>query len=111
MPRSARIWQRILLALCLAGLFAVAEGAWATYVLYGDVFGGAVYGPSTAAPFLDRFDSVQPGSLAERSGIRAGDEIDLRRMTPEARYWERNEFLLGKPLQFSRSCEMEPFVR
>jgi hypothetical protein len=96
---NARIWQRIVFALCLIGLCAVAECAWATYYLQGDIFGGAVSGPVTAAPFLDRFDSVVPGSLANRSGIRAGDELDLRLMSPEARYWERNELLAGLPIR------------
>jgi hypothetical protein len=53
----------------------------------------------TAAPFYDRFDSVVSGSLADRSGIRAGDAIDLRLMTPEARYWERNELLAARPIE------------
>ncbi|MBV9646694.1 MAG: hypothetical protein JO043_04445 [Candidatus Eremiobacteraeota bacterium] len=53
----------------------------------------------TTAPFLDRFESVVAGSLADRSGIRAGDAIDLHRMTPAERYWERNELLAGKPLR------------
>ncbi|HKE37009.1 MAG TPA: hypothetical protein VKB39_06235 [Candidatus Baltobacteraceae bacterium] len=99
MASAARIWQRVVFALCLAGLCAVAEGAWATYKLQGDVFGGAVNGPVTEAPFLDRFESVVPGSLADRSGIHAGDALDLRLMAPEVRYWERNEFLAGAPIR------------
>jgi hypothetical protein len=101
MPNAARIWQRTVFALCLIGFFAIAESAWATYNLQGDIFGSAVYGPVTAAPFLDRFESVVPGSLAQRSGIRAGDALDLRLMTPEARYWERNELLAGVPIRLA----------
>lgn len=93
-----RIWQRVLLGLSLVGVLAVAESAWATYALEGDLFGGSVYGPMTTAPFLDTFQGVIPGSIVGHSGIRAGDAIDLRRMTPEARYWERNELLAGKPM-------------
>lgn len=98
MPKAARLWQTVVFALCAVGLFAIAEAAWATYNLEGDIFGGAVYNPVTAAPFFDRFSSVVPGSLADRSGIRAGDAIDLRFMPPPARYWERNELLAGKPI-------------
>lgn len=94
-----RIWQRVLLGLSLVGILAVVEAAWATYALEGDLFGGAVYNPTTTAPFLDTFQTVVPGSVADRSGIRAGDAIELRRMTPEARYWERNELLAGKPMR------------
>ena len=62
-----------------------------------DVFGGGggANGPVTTGPFLDRFESVAPGSLGERSGIRAGDALDLRLVPPAARYWERNEQLAG----------------
>ncbi len=98
MPSGTRIVQGVYFALCLIGLFAVAESAWATYALYGDVFGGSPFGPVTEAPFLDRFDSVVPGSLAEHSGIRAGDVVDLRSMTPQARYWLRNEWLVATPI-------------
>lgn len=101
MPSAARVWQRVVFALCLIGLFAVGESAWATYNLEGDIFGGEPYGPATSAPFLDTFAAVVPGSLAERSGIHALDAIDLNRMTPEARYWERNELLAGKPIRLA----------
>ena len=83
------------------GLLAVAESAWATYYLYGDVFGGEPFGPVTVAPFLDRFETVVPGSLAQRSGVRAGDAIDLRSIAPATRYDERNELLAGKPVRFA----------
>lgn len=98
---GVRAWQRIVFALCSIALLAVAESAWATYNLQGDVFGSSVSGPVTTAPFLDRFDSVVSGSLADRIGIRAGESIDLRRMTPEARYWERNELLAARPIDLA----------
>ncbi len=98
MPKAVRLWQTVVFGLCAVGLFAIAESAWATYNLEGDIFGGSVYNPITTAPFLDRFDSVVPGSLADGSGMRAGDAIDLRRMTRAARYWERNELLAGQPI-------------
>ena len=98
MSNAARIWQMVVFALCAVGLLAIAEAAWATYNLEGDIFGGSVYNPITAAPFFDRFSSVVPGSLADRSGIRAGDAIDLRRVTRAVRYWERNELLAGQPI-------------
>lgn len=83
------------------GMLAIGEAAWATYNLEGDIFGGSIYNPVTKAPFYDRFESVVPGSRADRSGIRAGDAIDLRRMTPAARYWERNELLAGRPIRLT----------
>ena len=101
MPRGECIWQRAIFGLCCIGFLAVAESAWATYHLQGDIFGGEPFGPVTTAPFLDRFDSVVSGSLAQRSGIRAGDAIELRMMTPEARYWERNELLAGRPIRLA----------
>ncbi len=101
MPHSALVWQRVVFALCLIGLFAVAEGAWATYNLEGDLFGGEPFGPVTSAPFIDTFGSVVPGSVGDRAGIRGGDAVDLRRMTPAERYWERNELLAGKPIRLA----------
>ena len=95
---KARTWQTLVFSLFVLALFAIAEEAWATYNLQGDIFGGAVYNPETAAPFLDRFDAVVPGSLGDRSGIRPGDAIDLRLMSPSARYSLRNELLAGKPI-------------
>lgn len=100
--KSALVWQRALLALWVIGLFAVAECAWSTYYLEGDFYGGSVYNPVTIAPFTDRFDAVTPGSVAERSGIRAGDSIDLLRITPSARYRERTgEPIRGEPLRLA----------
>ena len=96
-----RVLQKIIFALCSIALLAVAESAWATYHLQGDVFGSAVSGPVTTAPFFDRFDSVVSGSVAERNGIGVGDAIDLRRMTSDARYWERNELLAARPLRLA----------
>jgi len=98
MSKSARVWQSVLLALCFVGLLAVAECAWATYYLYGDIYGGSVYAPVTVAPFVDRFESVVPGSVVQRAGIRAGDEIDLRLATPDVRYHERDEQLVDSPM-------------
>jgi len=83
------------------GLLAVAESAWATYYLYGDVFGGEPFGPVTAAPFLDRFETVVRDTPAARGGIRTGDAIDLRLVAPAARYGERNELLAGQPVRFA----------
>ena len=99
MPKAARVWQTVVFVLCAAGLLAVAESAWATYNLEGDLFGGSVYDPATTAPFLDHFDAVVPGSVAALGGVRAGDAIDLRLMTPETRYWERNELLAARPIR------------
>lgn len=99
MPAGTRVWQRVVLVLCCFGLLAVAESAWATYALEGDAFGGEPFGPTTTAGFVDTFGSIVPGSVAARNGIRVGDAIDLRRMTPEDRYRERNELLAGVPLR------------
>lgn len=96
---TAHLWRSALLTLSLLGLLAVAESAWATYALEGDVFGGVGIYTATTGPFLDTVESIAPGSLAQRSGMRAGDAMDLRLMTPETRYWERNELLAGRPIQ------------
>ncbi len=97
----ARVWQRIVLMLCLIALLAVAESAWATYYLEGDAFGGEPFGPVTSSQFVDTFQTIVPGSVAARSGIRAGDAADLRRMTPEDRYHLRNELLAGEPMRLA----------
>ncbi|HLJ84782.1 MAG TPA: hypothetical protein VKT51_11460 [Candidatus Eremiobacteraceae bacterium] len=97
----ARLWRSALLALCVVGIVAISECAWATYYLDGDLFGGSVYDPPTIAAFLDRFDAITPGSVTQRSGIQPGDEVDLLRMTPAARYYERDELLAGKPIQLA----------
>ncbi|MBV8148280.1 MAG: hypothetical protein JO092_04245 [Candidatus Eremiobacteraeota bacterium] len=99
MPSVARFWQRVVFALCLLGVCASAEAIWATYNLQGDFTNSTVNGPVNPAPFLDRFDKVDPGTVAERAGIRSGDELDLRLMTPRERYWERNEQLAGVRLR------------
>ncbi|HLI96578.1 MAG TPA: hypothetical protein VKT72_10900 [Candidatus Baltobacteraceae bacterium] len=101
MPAGTRVWQRIVLMLCLIGLLAAAESAWATYYLEGDAFGGEPFGPVTSAQFVDTFRTIVPGSVAARSGIRAGDAIDLRRMMPAERYGLRNELLTGKPMHLA----------
>jgi hypothetical protein len=51
MPKAVRLWQTVVFGFCTVGLFAIAEAAWATYNLEGDIFGGAVYNPVTTAPF------------------------------------------------------------
>ncbi|HEV3153144.1 MAG TPA: hypothetical protein VGZ02_05025 [Candidatus Baltobacteraceae bacterium] len=99
MPAGTRVWQRVVLVLCLVGLLAVVESAWATYYLEGDAFGGEPFGPVTTSQFVDTFQALVPGSVAERAGIRIGDAIDLRRMIPGARYHLRNELLAGEPLR------------
>ena len=98
MTQDARVWQNVLLTLCVVGLLAVAECAWATYYLYGDLFGGSVYAPVTVAPFVDRFETIVPGSVVERGGIRVGDKVDLRQATPDVRYHERDEQLARVPM-------------
>ncbi|HYK52302.1 MAG TPA: hypothetical protein VEV38_02105, partial [Candidatus Eremiobacteraceae bacterium] len=100
--KSTHVWQRALLTLCAIGLVAVAECAWGTYYLEGDFYGGSVYNPVTTAPFVDQFESVTSGSVAQKSGIRAGDAIDLLRISPDARYHERTgEPLMGDPLRLA----------
>ena len=98
---GVRAWQGVVFALCAIGLLAIAESAWATYNLQGDVFGSAVSGPVTSAPFFDHFDSVVSGSVGERAGIRGGDAIDLRLLTRATRYWERNELLAARPIRLA----------
>ena len=99
MQRDALVWRRGLFLLCLLGLLAVGENIWASYTLFGDVFGGAVNTPGVTAPFVDTVSAIVPGSLASRSSIRVGDQIELARMTPAERYWERDNLLYGRPIR------------
>ena len=54
----------------------------------------------TRTAFVDRLESIptQFTGAATRPDLRVGDDIDLRRMTPEARFRWRNQPVPGEPV-------------
>lgn len=99
MPGNIIIWQRGLLGLCLIGFLELAQSIWGFYALSGDIFGSVLYAPVPVAAFLDRVTPPIPGSLAQQSGLRGGDVLDLRKMSADERYWERNGWLKGRQVR------------
>jgi hypothetical protein len=74
--------QRILLALCALAAILIAIAFWMTIDVAGA--GGANFDP-TAIPFVLRATSIEPGSAEDAAGIRAGDTLDVRDVSPSVR--------------------------
>lgn len=83
-PSSTRRWRALLLTLCL---FCAAINS---YSLFTDAIeASSALGfqvDQTADPALVRITSVDSGSAAEKSGLRAGDLIHFRELSPGNRY-------------------------
>jgi len=92
---QAMLRQRTLLALCALAAVAIAVALWMTLNLYGA--SGARWVPS-GAPFVDEVAAVQAGSPAEGAGLRVGDRLDIRDLSPENRLRDRNGLVLGQPV-------------
>ncbi len=101
---STKAWRLLLLGLCAFGVLQLLLTVWMQVghmaVLPGFTpsgFAGS-YGVeiTTVAPFADRL-TVTPGSDAYRVGLRTGDIIDLRALSPGERYrWETKWWWLGE---------------
>ncbi len=93
MSRAHRAWQHWLFVLCAVGVASIA--GMLLMQMYAADFGFRA--KPTARPYVDRI-VVHPGSAAASSGLRAGDLVDVRRLTPQARirlaYGER----AGEPI-------------
>ena len=87
---QAMLRQRTLLALCALAAVAIAVALWMTLNLYGA--SGARWVPS-GAPFVDEVAAVQDGSPAEGAGLRVGDRLDIRDLSPENRLRDRHQRL------------------
>lgn len=74
------LWKWLLITLCILGLIGQVAWAISVFGLGGRPWFGmwGAYLAPTAQPYVARFEQPQPGLAAERAGIKAGDEIDLR---------------------------------
>lgn len=83
---STARWRLGLLALVAFGVFSLGVMIWSMLGLQGH-FGMST--DSTATPFVLRVSSIVPGSAAARAGVRVGDLVDLRVLTPAQRFdWQ-----------------------
>lgn len=75
-------WRRLLLGLC-----ALAVVLWAVNLFMGLRTRGAFqeFPASSGTPYTERF-FVLPGGAAFRGGLRTGDTVDVRALSPEKRY-------------------------
>lgn len=86
-------WRRLLLALCAFALLQLGISAWAEVTNFAAIPGlvanslpGEGAGiATTATPFVDRLTFPRSNPLWRR-GLRSGDLVDLRRLTPVQRY-------------------------
>ena len=85
--------QRILLALCALAALAVAIALWITLNLYGA--SSARWIPS-GVPFVDVVASVDQGSPPAEAGLRVGDRLDIRDLSPAGRLRFRNGLVVGE---------------
>ena len=93
-PRSRAIVGRlILLSLCATAVIAIAVALWMTTNLFG--YSGARWAPSRV-PFVDRVVSLQTGTPADIAGVRVGDRLDIRDLSPAARLRHRNGLVFGQ---------------
>ncbi len=98
-------WRRLLLALCAFGLLQSGFETWTELsrmaFIPGFAAGGyAGYGSAderpTKTPFIDRL-TIAPGSEAYREGLRTGDLLDLRALSPSERYrWRAQWWWIGE---------------
>lgn len=86
-------WRRLLLGLCALGFVLTANAVWTGAYTLG-VDPGVIRSYTSPlpvpkvtgeAPFVIRIDAP-PGSPAYRQGLRSGDLLDLRLLTPGERY-------------------------
>ncbi len=77
----AKVRQRALLTLCVFALVQLIASVVYAHVIdgYGDV------DTTNVRPFVVRVDRVDPQSPLSRDGLRAGDMIDLKAMSPSDR--------------------------
>lgn len=85
MKLTANAWRLLLLALCVLGV------ALTVIDLYTGATQRAVwrlgFAPSAGEkPYLVKIDSIHPNSPASRAGLRQGEILDLRPMSPQDRY-------------------------
>jgi hypothetical protein len=87
--------QRVLLALCALAAILIAIASWMTIYVAGAA--DASFDP-TATPFVQSVTSIVPGSAADVAGIRAGDTVDIRDLSPAVRLRLNNGPRAGEPV-------------
>ena len=88
----ARIVQGLLLGLVLFGVVQLVVSVVYAHVIDGYV---GVTSATAVAPLRVRIDGVAPRSPVERDGLRAGDVVDLRAMSPDDRMDWTNYLKVG----------------
>ena len=81
---SVSSWRAVLLALCLLATVANAASLFTDSIEASSALGFTVSRTSDSA--VVRVDTVDAGGAAEKSGLRAGDRIDVRNLAPGVRY-------------------------
>src|SRR5580692_8824377 len=87
-------WRPWLLALCAFGLALVVANAVTDLTVSGSI---GLSGTPTAVAFVDRL-AVRPGGAAAESGVRTGDLLDRRGLSPAARFRLYYGARVGEPL-------------
>jgi hypothetical protein len=87
-------WRPWLLALCALGIALIVVNAVIDLTVSGSL---GLSGTPTAVAFVDRL-AVRPGGAAAESGIRTGDLLDRRRLSPAARFRLYYGARVGEPL-------------
>ncbi len=90
---SAAGWRRLLVGLGVFGFIQLGIIIWMNVYVHGADAGIAtaatspfsVTGSATETPFVDRL-TVATGSSSYRAGLRTGDRVDLRLLSPAERY-------------------------
>lgn len=89
LTKGAIIWQRALLSACALVVIVVAAEVALVTTLWGSVH---VRSATTAQPFVDRIVAAPLQPL-----LKPGDLVDLRRMTPQARFtWRSYDARFGQ---------------
>ncbi len=101
---QSAVWRTVLLSLCaITAFFAIATAF--CVIGIGDAppwSGRWGWGWGSAQiPFGIQLDGVDPGGPADRAGLRAGDRIDLRKVSLQERYWVIVRALNGRPVALS----------
>lgn len=90
---STTSWRRLLVGLGILGFIQLGIIIWMNVYVHGADPGVGttatspfnVTGSATETPFVDRL-IVAPGSASFRAGLRTGDRVDLRLLSPGERY-------------------------